>query len=335
MGENMNYVLVKTLVSKAIRDIKTDPERTVRNLVDMALQFSDSRFQHQFFSIASKILADEHSGYYALVADTLTKINEEALLTVSMNLGYNGLYSGSKYIRIHEAADGYNIPWTVALSIRSGKNLDRIHDIIEQGEGLGIRTWHLFPNKSISDCLTTAAEHPNSAFICFCDSGELDRNVLELAAEIRNAILLVPYDKHADVACGLLREEGIFYGLYYNYKDEDAEVIESGELVQDMQELYPTVCLFKPQRDCSAQCRDRVYRWIKRIRPEQRFRTILWEMYKDMMLVDEVISDDPCWVSFDSEGQLNTHEEKCANPDWNINRLDLPEILKQAFSRNV
>lgn len=334
MGENMNYVLVKTLVSKAIRDIKTDPERTVRNLVDMALQFSDSRFQRQFFSIASKILSDEHSGYYSLVSDTLTKVNEEALLTVSMNLGYNGLYCGSKYIRSHEAADGYNIPWTVALSVSGEQDQGRVHNIIRQGEGLGIRTWHLFSNKSICDCLTTAAGHPDSAFICFCESDELDMNVLDLATETKNTILLVPYDKHADVTCGLLREGGILYGLYYSYKDEDAEEIESGELIQDMQQLYPAVCVFKPKKDCSAECHNRVYRWIKGIRLEQRFRTILWEMYEDMMLVDEVISDEPCWVGFDSDGQLNTYTKKCANTKWNINSQDLPEILKQAFPRN-
>ena len=50
MEDTMNRIMVKTIVRKAIRDIKTDPERTTRNLIDMALNFADSRFQHQFYS---------------------------------------------------------------------------------------------------------------------------------------------------------------------------------------------------------------------------------------------------------------------------------------------
>ena len=103
MKKSMNEIMVRTIVKKAIRDFKTDPERTIRNLVDMALQFSDSAFQQEFYSAAQRLLSDEKSGYYDLVKDTITRVNEETLLTFSMNLGYNGLYLGAK--RIRETAD--------------------------------------------------------------------------------------------------------------------------------------------------------------------------------------------------------------------------------------
>ena len=45
MEDTMNRIMVKTIVKKAIRDIKTDPERTTRNLIGMVLNFADSRFQ--------------------------------------------------------------------------------------------------------------------------------------------------------------------------------------------------------------------------------------------------------------------------------------------------
>ena len=49
MGESMTRILVKTMVRKTIRDIKDSPERSIRNLVDMALNFSEGRFQQDFF----------------------------------------------------------------------------------------------------------------------------------------------------------------------------------------------------------------------------------------------------------------------------------------------
>ena len=333
MAENMNYILVKTLVKKAIHVLKTDPERTVRNLVDMALQFSDSRFQQQFFSTAGKLLSDEHSGYYSLAKDTLTRIDEEALLTVSMNLGYNGLFCGSKYIRQHEVEDCYNIPWTVTLTVSGGQNPERNHEIIRQGQRFGIHTWQLFSDHCFGECLSLAAAYPNSAFICFCSSGEIDRTILEQATDAKNIMILVAYDADADVTCSVLREGGSAFGLYYPYGTEDIPAIESGALIRDMEQLYPAVCVLYPKMPCKSEYTERVYRWVKSARLEQTFRTIVWELYADALLVDEVISEDPCWVGFDAQGQLYNHKGSCENPNWNIYRQDLPEILRQAYPR--
>lgn len=333
MAENMNYILVKTLVKKAIHDLKTDPERTVRNLVDMALQFSDSRFQHKFFSTAGKLLSDEHSGYYSLAKDTLAKIEEETLLTVSMNLGYNGLFCGSKYIRQHETEDGYHIPWTVALAVSGSQDQERYHEMIKQGQDLGIHTWQLFSDHSFKACLSLAQAYPNSAFICFCSSGEIGRTILEQATDAKNIIILIPYDAAADVTCSMLREGGFAFGLYYSYGTEDIPAIESGTLIQDMEQLYPAVCVLQPQLPCQSECCERAYKWVKAARLEQQFRTVIWELYADVLLVGEVISEDPCWVGFDGQGQLFSHEGKCENPNWNIYRQDLPEILRQAYPR--
>lgn len=332
MADNMNYILVKTVVKKAIHDIKTDPKRTVRNLVDMALQFTDSRFQRQFFTTASKLLSNENSGYYALVQDTLTKVDEDRLLTVCMNLGYNGMYSAAKSIRSREAADGFNIPWTVALAATEDK-AGRLHEIVTQGETLGIYTWHLFSQGNIHNCISLAAKHPHSAFICFCNTGELNTEVLDHASGSKNMIFIIPYDSDADVTGNTLRQMGFLYGLHYSYGSDDIDMIESGELLHDMEQLYPAFCILKPQKTCQSDYSDRVYKWVTDARIEQQFRTLPWEMYKDMLLVDEVISEEPCWVEFDAEGQLSTHKGKCENPDWNICRNDLPEIFRQALPR--
>ena len=70
MNKSMNEVMVRTIVKKAIRNLKTDPERTICNLVDMAFQFADSRFQQEFYSCAQRILSNAYSGYYVLAKDS-------------------------------------------------------------------------------------------------------------------------------------------------------------------------------------------------------------------------------------------------------------------------
>lgn len=247
MAESMNRIMVKTIVKKAIRDIKTDPERTTRNLIDMALNFADSRFQKEFYSSAQRLLTNENSGYYALVKDTITQINEESLLTFGMNLGYNGLYEGAGKIRKAEGKDGFNIPWTASLTIAEGKVFDQHHRAIEQGEAMGIHTWQLFSQSGIFECMTLAEKHPDSAFVIFCRSNEISWSVLDYADDLRNIAIVVSFDKDADVVCDMLRVSGILYGISYTYTEKNLPAIESGELLHDMEQLHPHTQSLNPQ----------------------------------------------------------------------------------------
>ena len=330
MENSVNRIMVNTIVKKAIHDLKADPERTVRNLIDMALKFADTRFQQQFYSGAQRLLTNEKSAYYDLVKDTITQVNEETLLTFGMNVGYNGLYEGSKKIRNVEE---HSIPWTISLSITEGKLYDQHHKTIDQGEKMGIHTWHLFSNHGIYECLTLAQRHPDSAFVIFCNSNEIGWNVLDYADDIRNISIMVSFDKDADVVCDMLRVSGILYGLYYTYSQKDLECIESGELMHEMEQLHPAFSVLKPQFPCQNTLRDRVYQWIVKARMEQEFKTIPWEMYGDMLLVDSVISEQPHWIGFDEYGQLNTDQGVDRTYGLNIFVNELPDVLKRAFPK--
>lgn len=49
MENKVSRILIETIVKKTLKEIKDSPERSVRNLVDMALNCSEGRFQHRFF----------------------------------------------------------------------------------------------------------------------------------------------------------------------------------------------------------------------------------------------------------------------------------------------
>ncbi len=333
MESSVNRIMVNTIVKRAIHELRSDPERTVRNLVDMALQFADSRFQQEFYSGAQRLLTNENSGYYGLVKDTITQVNEETLLTVGMNLGYNGLYEGAGKIRNAEAKEGYNIPWTVALTIAEGKVFDKHHRTIEQGEKMGIHCWHLFSESGIYECMTVAEQHPDSAFAVFCHSNEISRDLLDHADHIRNMTIVVSFDKDADAACHMLRASGLLYGVCHTYSEKDLPVIESGELLHDMEQLHPTFSVLKPKLPCRQELRERVYGWVTKARLDQEFKTIPWELYADTLLVDGIISENPCWVGFDEHGQLHTEKGIDRTHGLNIFVSDLPAVLKRAFPK--
>ena len=89
MAANTTRILIETIVRKTLRDIQNAPERSVRNLVDMALNFSNGRFQKRFFEGAQQMLTNEHSAYYPLVRNVVSNVEHERLLRFGLNIGYN------------------------------------------------------------------------------------------------------------------------------------------------------------------------------------------------------------------------------------------------------
>ena len=89
MENSLSRILIETTVRQTLKGLQEDPKRSIRNLVDMALQFSEGRFQNRFFETAQTMLKNEGSAYYALVQDATSHIETEHLVTFGMNLGYN------------------------------------------------------------------------------------------------------------------------------------------------------------------------------------------------------------------------------------------------------
>ena len=69
MENSMSRMMVEIVVRKALKSIKDDPERGIRNLVDMALQFSSEEISKRLFSAAQTMLQNENSPYYGLLRD--------------------------------------------------------------------------------------------------------------------------------------------------------------------------------------------------------------------------------------------------------------------------
>lgn len=88
MENSISRILIETTVRQTLRGLKENPKRSTRNLVDMALHFSEGRFQNHFFQTAHTMLEHEESAYYALIEDAVSHIETEHLVTFGMNLGY-------------------------------------------------------------------------------------------------------------------------------------------------------------------------------------------------------------------------------------------------------
>ncbi len=332
MENNTSRIIIETIVKKTLREIKDSPERSIRNIVDMALHFSNGRFQHSFFAAAQTMLQDDRNHYYELIKDMVYHVEEERLLNFGMNLGYNSCTKGADIIRKTEKAEGYNIPWMLTLQINP-KRQDRYETVISQGETMGIHTWVLIVGQEPEVALTLVERHRDSAFILMCKPNSVTSAFLEYASVCTNLMIAVFNEVGCDEACARLREARLLYAVCFCYDEHDVEQIENGELFEDAEQMHPVFTGLYAAQGCPQSVRKRVWQAVNQARNGQRYQTIAWEFGFDSEYVDSIISSEPCSAGFNIDGDLITVENYKPNNTYNLFQQDLPYILKQAFPK--
>ena len=224
MKHPYSRTLIELAVKRALKSIEDDPKRSIRNMVDLGAYFSGGRFQKRFLEKIQVMLKNEKSAYYKLVQDTVSNVAHERLLTFGMNLGYNSCTYGAKRIRELEAAEGHNIPWAISVDIGSHglqKTFNRYASLVDEGEELGIYTWLFFMEEERQGIWSLIEEHPDSAFVLFCESYILTTDFMNRVSEFNNVMLMVEYHASASEICMQLRNRHLLYGVYYRYSAED------------------------------------------------------------------------------------------------------------------
>lgn len=95
----------------------------------------------------------------------------------------------------------------------------------------------------------------------------------------------------------------------------------------------PGICVLQADLTCSALTQKEVYDYIISVRDSQQVPLILMDMKQDILMIDQVVSDDVCMVGFDSDGNLKTHEGLIRDEKYNIFCHPLKEILMAAAAK--
>lgn len=338
MEKSMSKMLIETVVKQALKSIKDNPERGIRNLVDMALEFSKGRFQKHFFTVTQMMLQNESSSYYALVRNIVTHTDTDRLFTFGMNLGYNSCTEGARCIRKNEVDLDCNIPWTLSLQIdaaNSENNYESYDSLISEGEGLGIHTWMIFSQDKPQKILSFAEHHPDSVFFVFCEPTSISHAFLDEVTDFHNVMLVLRYDESLSDLCATLREMRLLYSVWYQYGQQDVELILNGDLFSSTQELLPAFAVFVSEQDCPDEIQKLIYKTVKRARDEQCYSTILWELQRDNLLIDSIISGDAISVYFDKNGDLCDRNKKYESEHHNLFQSSLNDILKSSCLKEI
>lgn len=332
MSHTLSPRLIETVVRKMLRDAKDSPERSLRNVVDLALHFSVSPAQERFFDTARQILRDEHSAYYSLVRDLLFHVDEERLVSFGMALGYNGCIAGSKTIR-SLAEDGLRVPWFLTLDTggRTDTYVEKAYQsLIQQGKQLGINTYALLPSGAPRAFLPLAEAHPDCAFVFFCQPEDITTAFLEEAEALPNLVPAISCREEAEDACQKLRDRQFLYALYYPY-GTDIGPGPGEDLLCLAENFHAPLTLLLPQPGCPPTVRKQVYERMSALRCRQPCRTIPWDLLQDGQTVDRLVARDTVPVYFDSAGQLRSMADGQGLTTHTLFDQPLSSLLREAF----
>ena len=310
MKLDMNRMLIETAIRRALQGMETSPERSIRNLIDLGLNFSQGELQQKLLHTAKDMLRDQNSAYYALLKDTLVHVDMEKLITLGMDLGYNSCTKGAAAIRQLEAQQGFNIPWLLSMAVNCASLPDRADDyaqILAQGTDLGIYTYAFFPDGDPTPLLPHLRAQRSCAFFLLLPSGQLTEELTAELKQLDNVLTAVQADQDAPAACARLRAEKLPFAVWRRYGQADQADILSGHWLEDLLPGHPLFAL----------------------RVAQKTPVIPMELLQDGLMIDEIISNNGCLVGFDQAGELYTHDGPCPHSGVNLFRTPLEDILRR------
>lgn len=305
--ERMVRAMLEPLVNKAIKDIKNDPERALRNTVDLALNFPVGRFSKKLFQITQKMLTDEKSAYYNLVKKIAADVDVENLKDFTVNIGYNSCTAGAKRLREKEAEMGFAIPWSISLySSRTPDWSEYIEKIINQGNNLGIFLYPVFGGMAFDYKILDNIQGINNILISINGNEE---NLLTDAA---------------NMLCGY----GRLFACHKYYSDENYAVLLENDFLKSLEKFTNSFVFYIPEIVCSTDAADEIKTKVIQIRDSQQYAFVLMDLKNDLYVIDGIISGGAYSIGFKSDGTLVTRDGIIDDKNCDIKSNSLVEILK-------
>lgn len=320
----LRRAIVRSAVHKGIEEVREDPKRGVRKLVDMGSHFSKGRFQKQTFAIMQNELTDVNSAYYAMVMRISRYVRPEALEEFGLNVGYNSWTHGAQIIRAHEAEHGYNVPWCLVLDLRQSAGYD-VDELMCQGKKLGIYAYMVFGGSrtQLDELYPLFYKHKDCAVLVMLRTPELPLVNIE---NVNNVALLVPQNEPgARESAQELQKRGCLYGTWVHYSDGTATAVTNGSAEALAEELGAFSLIAVSEPGTGTETCERVAQYAVKEREHKRYLPFLAEFFSDIERIDRIISVEPCMLGVSADGTVFTAQG--TNPNLNVQNIALEDVL--------
>jgi hypothetical protein len=332
--------IVEGLVDQYMEQIKRDPKRSIRKLVDMGGQFAKGRFQKQIISLMQAVLSNEKSPYYPFAQELIEQTDSDALKIFGVNMGLNSWTLGANVIREKEAELGFNIPWALTFHINDETSVFspcEIRRLIREGKACGVYAYLLrftAPNSrnlKLPDYLKIILENPDCAFVWFLPPEWVDSQFASKIKDCSNLMVSVDSsDNGWENALSTLKENHCLRAAHKVFDDQkDADDLCSGLWLERVILAGASFAFCFSGSNCPKESREDMQTFIMSIRNEQKYPAFPMDYYADHLKIDQIISDGPCYLGVLPDGTVTWYDGFAElRTKQNIENHSLLEILK-------
>lgn len=308
----MNLVMIESAVSTYLKEVKDNPGRGTRNLIDLGLHFAKGRFQKHIFTVAQTMLSNPHSSYYRLIRNVVKYVDTGILKTFGINLGYHAWTTGAATIREAEQRSGHNIPWTVVFESSEHHSLDddEIIRIIIEGKALGINSYMFFGDRNDFPLDTILTEFADCAFFLFVEPGSVDTEFVGLLQKARNTVCSIhmplretPFPQSS---INLLAKGHCMFGFHDWYGNGDLSAIESGSWFSRCEKAHGVFTFLIQKPDCDDLVALKIHQILRDAKSGQQYGVFTIDFYEDLARIDQTLSVEPCYFGIKGDGSVVT-----------------------------
>lgn len=334
---DVTRALIEMLVSKSIKDVATDPHRSIRNLVEMGQIFSTGASQRDFFDACSTMLENEDSAYYTMLEDAVAYIAPDKIIKLGINIGYNGCTLGVKKMRDYEAETGIRLPWLVYFSVSGNEGdltVSRIDEIISQAHDSGTCTFILKVGPGmIPAVIPIIKKYSDAGFILLVRPDELSDSDINELKEIDNVLVSLETapEEQEDALfarCAKLHYWKCPYAVYMFYNDDNAGRVLDNTWINSIEPAGATFAFLFPSTDTSEKTIEQIRQYVLDIRANQEYPFILMESVNDINIIDQVVAMGPASLGVTAKGELFKNRDR--SPFGTIVNQTLADALKAA-----
>ncbi len=330
--EQLARAMVETMLSKALKDIKNDPERGFRNTVDLVLNIQGGNFSKTLFGLVQKMLTDQSSAYYRLIKSIADNVDNDYFKTFTLNLGYNGCVSGAKKLRAKEDELGISLPWCISICSSNDEAWPDFADsIISQGKALGVYIYQICGEMALSDqAVKLYKKYEDCAFVIFAESAYVTDKSISKLKKIDNILISITSDSFDDMyrASDVLNKYERFFATHMIYDDNNYAELFFDTVLKSMENFTNSFVFYAPDLTCSQDVYDKAKNLIRSIRDSQHYAYVIMDMKSDIIDIDKSISPTTSSIAFNADGTVSSAQKHNFKENYSLTNTNLIDILK-------
>ncbi|MCR5100923.1 MAG: hypothetical protein K6B41_06145 [Butyrivibrio sp.] len=324
--------LIESAVDHELKNMESNPKRTLRKLADMGKLFSTGRFSQWNFDMIQKMLQNEDSPYYTIIEHLVKNNDLNNLKYFCTNIGYESWVYNARILRDNCSKLKCAIPWMVIFhynpELKDSLSKKKLKDFIESATKLGINTFSFIQEgvSGTSDELADIFEKfPTCGFFYFLPDSKIDLAYASRLKKCKNVMISInAKDKNCLDACAALRQFGSLFAIHYKYNDDD---LKNTDAVKVLESCYSSQSpmLFTIQDD---NCKNNISASVTDLRLHQTYPIFLWDLYSDVRSISEMICDQSSILRIKPNGFLQE-----PNINISIKNDSLENILKESMPK--